>query len=70
MMAAAVRTRPTFSVGERTELFRGVFLFSGDYAEYDVTRDGPGFVMISGARGPTHLIVVLNWFGQLRARRR
>lgn len=69
MMSAAVRAQPTFRMGERTEVFRGIFQFSGDYAEYDVTRDGAGFVMIKGYAGSAQLIVVLNWFDQLRARR-
>ena len=66
MMAAAVHTQPTFSVGERTELFTGQFRSNPNYAQYDVTRGGQGFTMLQGAEGSSDIIVVLNWFDQIK----
>ena len=65
MMAAAVHMQPTFSVGERTELFTGPFRSNNSYAQYDVTRDGQGFIMVQGSEGSSDIVVVLNWFDQL-----
>ena len=65
MMAAAVTTQPAVAVQRRTELFRGTFSSFGYHAQYDVTGDGR-FIMTQGPQIPSDLVVVLNWFDQLR----
>ncbi|MGK2933737.1 MAG: protein kinase domain-containing protein [Gemmatimonadaceae bacterium] len=65
MMAARVVTAPAFSVQNRTELFRGSFTTLPFHAQYDVTRDGR-FIMTQGPASSAALVVVLNWFDQLR----
>jgi len=67
MLAAAVQTRPTFSVVRRTELFRGLFGANQYHAQYDVMPDARHFVMTQGPAASSDLIVVLHWFDQLRA---
>ena len=67
-------TGDALRAGSPTRLFEGPFLqaaFGGNvYADYDVSADGSRFVMLRGegeqAR-PDHLILVFNWFDELRA---
>ena len=68
MMAAAVRTDPAFDVTERKALFRDSYARTENYTSYDVDPHGGGFLMIKGAEGPAHIVVVLNWFEELRRR--
>ena len=70
MMAAAITLHPTFTVGARRALFEGNYLSEPVYRSYDVTRDGRGFVMVRSPKPPADLIVVLNWFDQLRGQAR
>ncbi|MEX1186423.1 MAG: protein kinase [Gemmatimonadaceae bacterium] len=65
MMAARVVTAPGFSVQSRTELFRGIFTSYPFHAQYDVTRDGR-FITTQGPASSGAVVVVLNWFDQLR----
>jgi len=67
MMAARVVTTPTFSVQNRGELFRGNFTSFPFHAQYDVTPDGR-FIMTQGPASSAALVVVLNWFDQLRGK--
>jgi hypothetical protein len=71
VFAAAVRTAPTFSFDKPRRLFvakRSEFLFNG----YTVSPDGQRFLMIRlvGAGVPDKLIVVENWFEELRGKGR
>ena len=72
MMAAAVRTAPSFEVTGRRKLFTqefegGVFLDQN----YSVSRDGRNLFMLRRVTGSRQAIsVTLNWFDQLRARRK
>ncbi len=68
MMAARVVTTPTFSVQSRTELFRGSFTSFPFHAQYDVASDGR-FIMTQGPQSSATLVVVLNWFDQLRGKK-
>ncbi|MEO7646805.1 MAG: protein kinase [Gemmatimonadaceae bacterium] len=68
MLAAAVQLSAEFTVQRRVDLFRGNFAAFQFHAQYDVTRDGK-FVMLQGPQASSDLIVVLNWFDQLRGRR-
>jgi serine/threonine-protein kinase len=70
MMGAVVRTAPEFAVGDRAALFEGAYLGgAGVYTQYDVSRDGQAFVMVRPETESQELIVVLNWFQNLRAGR-
>ncbi len=68
MVAAAVATSPSFRVGGRKVLFDDkAYLSHPVGAAYDVHPDGRRFLMIRrGSEGP-QVVVVLNWFAQLRA---
>jgi len=65
MMAAAVRTRPTFAVGERQQLFDANFSALTIHTNYDVARDGRTFLMVRPTRETQGFVVVLNWFRHL-----
>ncbi|MGI8620046.1 MAG: protein kinase domain-containing protein [Gemmatimonadaceae bacterium] len=69
MMVATVQSRPVVSVLRRVELFRVVFPRQAYFAQYDVAPDGSHFVTVQGDQGARDLIVVLNWFDQLRSKR-
>jgi serine/threonine-protein kinase len=81
VMAVTVQSTPTFSSGNPTKLFDapavlldGRFIRTGTQRTYDVSRDGR-FLMIKrdagssdGNASPASLIVVQNWFEELKAR--
>ena len=70
MMVATIQSRPTFSVLQRTELFRGMGGFPANsyFAQYDVSPDGRHFLMVQGDEAAQDLMVVLNWFDHLRGK--
>ncbi len=68
LMAVSVATVPDFDAGAPRRLFEAPFDEGGaPYANYDVTRENNGFIMVrsdeelSGSR----LVVVLNWVNEL-----
>jgi len=72
MMAVPVETDPTFTAGTPELLFAGRYhspnLGLGGRS-YDVHPDGERFVMVQPpVEGSTHLVVVLNWFEELKAK--
>jgi Tol biopolymer transport system component len=71
MMAVAIDTESEFSAGAPQVLFEGRFLGTGWVSEgrnYDISPDGQRFLMIKREQDvmPTELIVVLNWFEELK----
>ncbi len=72
MMAVAIETEPELSVGKPRLLFEERFLpaSSGDElgSSYDISPDGQRFLMVKREQNlvPTELIVVLNWFEELK----
>jgi serine/threonine-protein kinase len=64
-MSATIRT-PNLAVTSRRRLFTDTFDGAMPHRNYDVARDGSGFVMLSGGRADA--VVVLNWLPTLRAR--
>src|SRR5688572_20412685 len=70
LMAVAVKTAPTVTVGEPTVVFEGPYLAQvNGNANYDVFRDGKRFVMIQADRSTSAeppFVVVLNWFEELK----
>jgi serine/threonine-protein kinase len=67
MMAVSVETKQGFRAGKPEELFQGEFDRSFPGTEYDVTADGH-FLMVRTPpeHAPRKLIVVLNWFEELK----
>jgi hypothetical protein len=73
LVAVGVRTRPTFSVGRSATLFPAAGFASFEFSpQYDVSLDDQRFLMIRplAASGPDRLIVVENWFEELKAKSR
>ncbi len=68
MLAASVQLGTQFSVLRRADLFRGNFASFQYHAQYDVTRDGK-FVMLQGPEASSDLMVLLNWFDELRGKK-
>ena len=73
LMAVGVRSTPTFSLGRSTVLFPAAAYFSwanGD--QYAVAPDDRRFIMIRRVAGsaPEELIIVDNWFEELKAKSR
>jgi serine/threonine-protein kinase len=69
MVAAMIETRPAFKVGERRVLFQGTFRSSASHVDYDVDPATGEFIMLAMAQeATTSLVVVLNWFEELKAR--
>ena len=56
----------TFSPGRQTVLFEEEYQPRVFWNEYDVHPDGERFVMIKQGEPSVRLIVVLNWFEELR----
>jgi eukaryotic-like serine/threonine-protein kinase len=77
MFAVSVATNPTLTVGKPLELFRGSYFIAATgspRAQFDVTPDGQRFLMLRPV-SPDHtsptlprIIVVQNWFEELKAR--
>jgi serine/threonine-protein kinase len=73
LVAVAVKTTPTFSLGRAVPLFPAEGFRSDDSElEYDVSADDRRFLMIRPAAGRAadKLIVVENWFEELKAKSR
>jgi eukaryotic-like serine/threonine-protein kinase len=73
LVAVAVRTAPTFSLGPSVVLFpAGGFRRDESAREYAVSPDGRRFLMIRPltTTAPDKLIVVENWFDELEAKSR
>ena len=75
MMAVPIQGGPTFSAGNPRMLFEGRRYLAGTSVTgrtYDVSADGQRFLMIKGMSGEAAassgppLVVVLNWFDELR----
>jgi Tol biopolymer transport system component/tRNA A-37 threonylcarbamoyl transferase component Bud32 len=73
LVAVEVRSTPTFSLGRSTALFpAAAYLSFVGTAEYAVGPDDRRFLMIRQASGsaPDELIVVDNWFEELKSKSR
>jgi serine/threonine-protein kinase len=67
-ISVAVETEPAFSIGTREVLFEPPLRSYPNRAAYDIHPDGDRFVMTTSGEGSTSLVVVLNWFEELRRR--
>jgi hypothetical protein len=73
LVAVDVKTTPTFSTGRSATLFPATGFASFPFRpQYDVSGDDKHFLMIRPlpASGPDQLIVVENWFEELKAKLR
>ena len=72
MVVTSVSTSPTFSVGATKTLFRSsTYIASpGAHHQYDISHDDQRFLMIRpvGSPVPDKLVVVDNWFEELKAK--
>jgi serine/threonine-protein kinase len=65
LIAAAIRTTPTFEVTARSSLFDVTNYSSAeDHANYDVSPDGKTFIMIRSAQA-SQIQLIQNWAAQL-----
>jgi Tol biopolymer transport system component len=65
MMAVPITFLPTLEVGKPEVLFSGSFEGADRYIQgYDITADGERFLMV--AADPGKIVVVLNWFEELK----
>jgi serine/threonine-protein kinase len=68
MMAAKIRTEPTFTAEAPVVLFTGNYYRARD-RNYDISPDGRRFLMlkeVGQSSDPDTLVVVLNWFEELK----
>jgi serine/threonine-protein kinase len=68
IMAASVRTSPTFSMGARSVALQGDFVPNASHQNYDVAPDGKQLLMIRRAGGESLTIVVHNWMTEVHQR--
>jgi serine/threonine-protein kinase len=71
MAGVALRPGPTFTAGEPRALFSvSQFTVGGNAGVFDVSPDGKRFVMVRpvAGLGETELVVVQNWFEELKRR--
>ncbi len=69
LTAATVETETAFSVTGRTVLFEDVYqTVTTAYAHYDVDPRSGRFLMLKGEQVSGEIIVVANWFEELRRR--
>ncbi len=72
-MAVSVKARPDFAAAAPRLLFQGHFEAGITARSYDVSPDGQRFVMIKGLdreAAPLQLVLVPDWFDELKARLR
>jgi serine/threonine-protein kinase len=67
LYAVPIQVSPNLSVGQREPLFDDRFAKLLNRTNYDVMPDGR-FVMLKGGDDPTNVVVVLNWFEELKER--
>jgi dipeptidyl aminopeptidase/acylaminoacyl peptidase len=68
LVAVEVQTEPVFSLGAREVLFEGTYRTGLQHTNYDIDPASGEFLMLKSAEQATSLVVVLNWFEELRAR--
>jgi hypothetical protein len=68
MMAVRVELTPTLRVSAPRRLFSGPFMNGGDMGQaFGITPDGRRFLLVrSHPDSATQLLVVQNWFAELR----
>lgn len=65
----SVTTQPTFVVGRRRVVLGGSYLTNNSHVNYDRDARSGQFVMLGQAtESARSLVIVLNWFAELRDR--
>jgi serine/threonine-protein kinase len=71
LIAVEVRTEPSLTVGSRVQLFStGSYLPNTNHTGYDVMPDDETFVFIRSVGEAQQVIMVFNWFDELKERTR
>ena len=71
LVAVSVETEGGFSLGRAQSLFKDVYVLRSSSRSYDIHPDGEQFLMIKKVEEEvprTELIVVENWFEELKRR--
>jgi len=68
MAAATVRVEPAFRVIERKILFPDPYIRRDNFANYDVDPRSGRLLMIRGDTEVRELVIIVNWFEELKAR--
>jgi Tol biopolymer transport system component len=69
LMAATIRTAPTFAVTSRDTVFSGDYsLRAVTHANYDTSPNSNGFVLLRPGGTPTRIVAVQDWRYELRQR--
>jgi dipeptidyl aminopeptidase/acylaminoacyl peptidase len=70
MMSVPIRSGPTFEHGSPIALFSASTYFANVARNYDVSPDAKRFVMVKNAASTINppIVVVTNWFDEVRAR--
>ena len=63
LIAAQVRTQPSFAAVQRVALFSGRYEGNVSHASYDVHPDGQRFIFVQTGEGSEDLILVQNFLG-------
>jgi eukaryotic-like serine/threonine-protein kinase len=66
LVAATYSATSGFSITNRRVLFSGPFQLHPFHPNYDVTADGKHFIMVKPESDDRKVIVVVNWFEELR----
>jgi serine/threonine-protein kinase len=66
--AVAIETSPTLRIGQRSVLFEDKYVRNFSHSNYDQHPGDGRFVFIKGSAAPTDLVLVLNWFEELKQR--
>ncbi len=69
VMVASIDTKMGFKASTPQVFFKGLYHPAGSTNDYSVTPDGRRIIMMKNAEGadaPTHMVIVLNWFEELR----
>ena len=71
LMVVQVETQPTFSTGLPTALFEvGGYNTNAQRTSYDVDRNDERFLFVKGSPEDVDIVVVLNWFEEVKERTR
>jgi eukaryotic-like serine/threonine-protein kinase len=67
-VSVSVQTSPSFSASSPTVLFSGRYISNANHTNYDIEPDGRRFVVLKSGDEHADLVVVLNWFQELKQR--
>jgi serine/threonine-protein kinase len=68
LLAVRIQTGEPFTASPPVALFDGLYYENRNHPAYDVHPNGREFVMIKAVEGSANLVIVLNWFEELKQR--